>query len=189
MDLEYVNFLSSKSKNRIKSLYIKSFPKEERYPFWVLSLCARGKNTEFYAIYENKELIGMEYILKYENTVYLFYLAINKRYRGRGYGSKILKDLIKRYEGKIVILCIERPDKDCENIKSKRKEFYIKNDFYSTNKIIEYNGVEFEVLCTNNDFIVKEEHLENLYKQMTAYILGGSLIDKIFNIHKLRFIE
>ena len=189
MNLKYVNFFSSKNKNKIKSLYIKSFPKEERHPFWVLKLCARGKNIEFNAIYENKELIGMEYILKYENTVYLFYFAIDNRHRDKGHGSQVLKDLIKRYKDKIVILCIEKTDKNCEDIKLKRKEFYIRNNFYSTNKIIEYNGVEFEVLCTNNDFIINKECLENLYKQMTISILGGPLIDKIFGIHNVCFIE
>lgn len=180
MNLKYISFFQVKVKNKISIHRI--FSKKERYSFWVLKLCARSKNVEFNAIYENEELIGMEYILKHENTIYLFYLAVNNQYKGRGYGSQVLKDLIKRYKEKVIILCTEKPDRNCKDIKSRRKEFYIKNNFYSTDTIIKYMGVEFEVLCTSNNFVIKEKLLKNLYKQMTISILGGPLIDKIFSI-------
>ena len=34
MKLNYVDF--SKYKDKVESLYLESFPKEERFPFWIL---------------------------------------------------------------------------------------------------------------------------------------------------------
>lgn len=188
MNLRYIDFFQNESKKEIKKMYKSAFPKEERYPFCIVKQCARSSNVEFNAIYDENRLIGMEYILKYGDTIYLFYLAINKNYRNNGYGSQVLKDLIKRNKEKIIILCIDRPNNE-EKIKLKRKEFYLKNNFYSTNKFTEDNGVQYEILCSNKAFEVTKEVLENLYRQMTLPVIGNFLLEKILHVYYVNFIE
>ena len=115
----------------ILSFLFNSFNKLERFPFWILKKCAKENNIEFNAILNNSTIIGIEYVVKYNNVAYLMYLAIDKTKRNNGYGSKVLLDLSKKY--KTIILSIERAYNNIKDEKLHRKEFYLRNGFYSTN--------------------------------------------------------
>lgn len=187
MNLKYIDYFASEHKNEIKKVYMNSFPKNERFPFWILKRCSKEKNVVFNVILEGDKLIGMEYIINCENYAYLMYLAVDKNQRENGYGSKILDDLTKKYE--TIILSIERPDKDSNDNSKKRKKFYLKNGFYETNKFIEDNGVQYEILCTNKDYTITKEKLEERYTKMTDSTLMKWLISKLFNVYNICFIK
>lgn len=109
MNLTHIDYFKSGHRNEAKNLYINSFPKDERFPFWILKSCAKEENVEFNAILDDNKAVGIEYIVKYENAAYLMYIAVDENQRGKGYGSKILEDLIEQYKN--IVLIIERPDK------------------------------------------------------------------------------
>lgn len=171
----------------IKKIYINSFYKDERFPFWILKHCSKEKNVTFNAILDNDKIIGMEYIINYENIAYLMYLAIDENQRKKGYGSKILKDLIEKY--KTIILSIERPKRDLNNNKQIRKNFYLRNGFFETNKFIKDNGVEYEILCTNKNYCVTKEDLQKRYTKMTNSATMKYLIGRLFNVYNIYFIK
>lgn len=187
MSLKYVNYFTSKHKKKTKEIYFNSFPKDERFPFWLLKRCAKEENVLFNAIVDDNKLIGMEYIIKCGNSVYLMYLAVDKKQRESGYGSKILEDLTKKYE--TVILSIERPNKNLNDIKTKRKEFYLRNGFYETNKFIEDNGIQYEILCTNKNYVITKEKLTERYTKMTESVIMQMVIRKLFNVYNICFIK
>lgn len=60
---------------------------------------------------------------------------------------KVLSDLSKKY--KTIILSIERAYNNIKDEKLHRKEFYLRNGFYSTNICLYDNGVEYEILTNN----------------------------------------
>lgn len=91
MNLKYIDYFVSEHKNEIKKLYMNSFPKDERFLFWILKRCSKEKNVVFNVILEDNKLIGMEYIIKYENISYLMYLAVDKSQR----------DKVKRFKTRI----------------------------------------------------------------------------------------
>lgn len=179
MNLKYIDYFVSEHKNEIKKLYMNSFPKDERFPFWILKHCSKEKNVVFNVILEGNKLIGMEYIIKYENISYLMYLAVDKSQRGKGYGSQILKDLNQEYS--TIILSIEKTNKDLKDDKQKRKDFYLRNRFNETNKFIKDNEVEYEVLCTNKGYDITEKMLKKRYDKMTNSFMIKYIIGKIFN--------
>lgn len=189
MDLKYIDYFTSEHKKEIKNIYLNSFLKDERFPFWILTHCSKEKNVVFNVISDDSNVIGMEYIINYhdENVAYLMYLAIEKDLRGKGYGSKILKDLVEKY--KTIILSIERTDQNFYSNKEKRKNFYLKNGFYETNKFIQDNGIEYEILCTNKNYCITKENLEKRYTKMTNSAIMKYLIGKIFNVYDSDFIE
>lgn len=187
MNLKYIDYFASEHKKQIKDIYVNSFPKDERFPFWILKNCSKEKNVLFNVILDNNKVIGMEYIINYENTAYLMYLAIDENQRGKGYGSKILEDLIKKYE--TIILSIERPNEDLDDNREMRKKFYLRNGFFETNKFIQDNSIEYEILCTNKDYDITKEDLEKRYIKMTSSTIMKFLIGRIFNVYNICFIE
>ena len=184
MNLTYIDYYKSSYKNNMKKLYINSVIKEERFPFWILKSCIKNKNIHFNAILENKSFIGIYYLVNCDNSVYLMYLAIEKDKRGKKYGSKVLKNLIKKY--KTIFLSIEKNNSIESN---KRKQFYLKNGFYETNKFYIDNGVSYEVLCTAKNYKITEDVLKKRYSNMTNSKIIKFLISKIFNTNNITFIN
>ncbi len=187
MKLEYIEYFKSKHKSEIKKLYIKSFPKSERFPFWILKQCSKQENVSFNAILDDDKLIGMQYIITYENMTYLMYFAIEENRRRNGYGSKVLEDLMKKYE--TIILSIERIKEDLRGNKERRKSFYIRNGFIETNKFIKDAGIEYEMLCTNKNYNITKEDLEKRYTKMTDSKIMKYIIGKMFNVYNINFIN
>jgi len=120
---------------KARNLYINAFPEYERLLFWLLVYKSKKKNSDFYAIYDDSEYIGLLYLTFYKDIVYIFYLAIDPLHQSKGYGSKILQYLRKIYQDKRLLLNIEEVDSSADNYEQrfKRKRFYEKNGFRNTN--------------------------------------------------------
>ena len=105
MSLKYINNIEYS--NEIEELYLNSFPKEERFPFWILEECSKENNSDLYGIIDNDKLIGMCYLVNCSNAYYLMYLAVEPNLRNQNYGSRILMDLKEKY--KVLFLSIDSP--------------------------------------------------------------------------------
>lgn len=128
----------------IKQLYLSAFPKFERLDFHTIKNLEL-KNSELYAFFDNSEFIGFSYLIAYKNVIYIVYLAVKEECRSNGYGSKIISLISNIYAKKSLILCAETPKK-MGDIKSKRINFYIKNNFYVSDLQTEYLSSKFNVL-------------------------------------------
>lgn len=107
-NLKIVNI--PKYTKEIKNLYKEAFPRNERIPIRILQLLTRKNKAKIYGIFDGGEFIGLLYNVYYKDIVLILYLAINNKFRGKGYGSKVL-DLIKqKYSKNRIILNIEQID-------------------------------------------------------------------------------
>lgn len=111
-----------------KRLYKKAFPAKERAPFWILMNKNRPPVTDFWAFHDKNQYVGFTYIVKYQELVYIFYLAMETDKRGRGYGTKAIEALKTHYAGKRIFLALETLDKTADNYEQrvKRHAFYKK---------------------------------------------------------------
>ena len=119
----------------------------------------------------------MYYIVNCCNAYYLMYLAVEPSLRNKSYGSKILIDLKEKY--KILFLSIDIP---IDDISTSRKNFYLRNGFYETNKFYDDTGVTYEVLCTNDEYEITSDIMKMRYTNMTNNFKLLETISNTFNV-------
>ncbi len=175
MILKYIN--DGKYIKEIEELYLKSFPKDERFPFWVLQECSKENNSDLFAIVDKNMMIGMCYIVKCESAYYLMYLAVKPSLRNKNYGSEILKALKEKY--KLLFLSIDEPT---DSMSLKRKNFYLRNGFYDTRKFYYDTGVNYEILCTDEKYEITDDIMKMRYTRMTNNSKIFNDISGIFNV-------
>lgn len=160
MNFKYISY--PEYKENIKTLYFEAFPKNERFPFWILKHSIKKGKAILNSIVDNNRVIGMEYIVDCDDSFYLMYFAINKELRNNNYGTKALEDLNEKY--KTVFLSIEKPK---DELSQRRKNFYLRNGFYETKKYCTEAGVDYEILCNNKNYNITEEIHKKRYDNMT----------------------
>ena len=170
-EISFINIKKNKEYSaKVKKLYKEAFLKKERMPFCLLKFLQGKGNAEFCAIHEENKFIGLIYNIFYKDIVCVYFFAIDKELRGQNYGSLVLKKLKDKYKENRIILYIQELDKNSSNYiqRQKRKEFYIKNEFYEANYSIREFGHNYEVLIYNKDnqIIEKYELLELLQNFM-----------------------
>lgn len=182
MNLSYIEYNKCKDKKKVKKIYIESFNKNERFPFWLLKKCSKEDNILFNVIYDENVIIGFQYVINFDNISYLMYFAIDKKNRNKGYGSELLKQLSSK--NKNILLSIEKPSNRYD-ITHKRKQFYLRNGFKSINKFIIDNDVEYELLCNNEKIEVNEKIMKKRYTCMTSSKFIRYIISKLFNVNNI----
>lgn len=181
----------SQGQSQIKEIYETSFPKNEKFPFWVLKQCAKENNVRLDSIIDHNtnKIIGMNFLISYDDIVYLMYVAIDKKYRNKGFGSLVLRDLILRQADTSILLCIEKPSIcDKEDIKARRKDFYLRNGFYETGYFIKDSGVDYEFLSSSKERIITGNDLKKRYSCMTRNPLMKFIIKNLFD-NNINFID
>lgn len=153
--------------NDIKELAVEAFPPEEYLAPDKLIEMSKEENFDFYLIEDDNKFIGFVVIQTYKNLSYLFFLAIAKEYRSKGYGGKTLKLIRETYPNKIQVVDFEMVDVNSINYNQrvKRREFYLKNGYQKTGFFLSYLGVDYEVFCSCNGTFDEET-----FKELMAHI-------------------
>ena len=151
-----MKIIKDRSYKKIKDLYRKAFPKEERAPFFVLK--SRDNRADCWSIYDNENWIGFAYVIVYKNLAYLFYFAIDENQRGKEYGSRTIQLLKEEYKDKKLFLAIEPLDENANNYdqRVKRHGFYIKNGLKDLPYKIKEDSVVYSIMGT--EVVYKDEY-------------------------------
>lgn len=157
---------------------MRDFPAAERMPYSRYKRAIKNKIMRTYSFYINKARYGYITTIEEEGVVFIGYLAIEKDYRGKGYGSKMLNELYEYFKDKkYIIIEADSPEgiknENELNIINKRKKFYFKNSFEEIDNI-DYRiyGVRYDLLVyklnykeiTNKDAI---EITKKMYSKIT----------------------
>lgn len=153
--------------NEINDLAVEAFPPEEYLAPNKLLEMSKEEYFDFYYIEDNNKFIGFAVIQTYKNLSYLFFLAIVKEYRSKGYGGKALKLIKETYPNKIQVVDFEMVDINSTNYpqRIKRRKFYLKNGYRETGFFLSYLGVDYEVFCGLNDSFD-----EDSFKELMTHI-------------------
>lgn len=138
----------------VEALAKEAFPPEEYLaPSKLIEMSADGE-VDFWALYDDDTFVGFTVISLYEDMCYLFFLAISPQYRSQGYGGKTLRLLDELYSDKQQVVDFEMIDESAPNNAQRitRKAFYMRNGYKETGKFIFYLGVDYEIMCKQDNF-------------------------------------
>jgi len=107
--------------NQVWEIYQYSFPAyEKRTPEHQVT-AFKSNIYHMDAYIEEGRVIGFIGYWIFPDYAYIEHYAMSREMRGKGYGSKILKDFLQRMEGKIVVLEI---DPVVDEVSTRRLHFY-----------------------------------------------------------------
>lgn len=143
---------------QINILAKEAFPIEEYLAPEKLVKMAESDDFDFLALTENEMFVGFMVVQTYKSLAYLFFLAIDSNSRSKGYGSKAIETLKEIYSDKKQVVDFEMIDETSNNNRQriKRKEFYLRNGYKETGLFLSYFGVDYEVMCMDEDFSVND---------------------------------
>lgn len=161
----------------VERIYNEAFPDNERAPIKMLTKRARQGKADFLGIYDGEKIVGMCYVVCCRDLAYLFYIAVEKSLRGKGFGTEAIAALLEKYRGKRFFLALEQLDKTADNYtqRVKRHEFYKSCGLHDLPFKLKEGSVTFSAMgaksSTDNSgesFTVKPGE----YKELTDRYLG-----------------
>jgi GNAT superfamily N-acetyltransferase len=154
MELTVRQFIRAKDKGRIRDTYIASFPKSERMPFGLMVALAFLWNTRFFAFYEGDTFCGLIYMATIGKQSFIMFFAVPEELRSKGYGAKILEKVQSMYPKNKIIVSIEPCEVDTaeREIRTRRRNFYVRNGYARTSYMMRLAGEDQEILIKNGTF-------------------------------------
>ncbi len=139
---------------QVERLAKEAFPPEEYLAPDELIQMARQGQADFLALYDDSDFVGFVVVTLYEKLSYLFFLAIEPALRSRGYGGQVLQLLEQRWPDRQQVVDFEMIDPAAPNNAQRitRKAFYLRHGYLETGKYLSYLGVDYEILCKQQDF-------------------------------------
>lgn len=133
---------------KIKRLYETAFPDGEQIPWDDLMRLVGEMPLDFTAYYDDEEFIGFTIVYPRKAFNWYWYFAVCEELRGKGYGQKILSQLIEHYKGHTSVLDMESPTQVCDNQnqRKRRHNFYLRNGFRDTNVYRSYNDITMTIM-------------------------------------------
>lgn len=147
----------TKNLDEIRRLYSRAFPRNERRPFKSLIADPRGR-AEAVALYDGAQFCGFACLRNGADISHITYFAIEESLRDRGYGSMALRALHEYKGDRRIIVDVERETEAAANndLRRRRKQFYLRNGYQQTVIRYRWQGEDYEILsCGGN--ITEEE--------------------------------
>lgn len=160
------------------------FPEDELKPLaQILSMVNEGTCT-FYALRQNEEVLSYFSVCQKGQGLLVDYLAVNKKYRGQGIGTRTLDFLKSISDNKYIIIECEDEEKaeDESNkiTRLRRIAFYERAGFKRSGVSSNLFGVDYIILTHPNN--ISKHKVKELYSAVYLKMLGQSMYDKFMKI-------
>ena len=133
---------------KIKQLYETAFPEDEQIPWEDLMRLVGEMPLDFTAYYDGEAFIGFTIVYPRKSFNWFWYFAVREELRGKGYGQRILSQLLDNYEDQPFVLDMGSTTQVCDNLeeRGKRQAFYLRNGFRDTNVYRTYNDITITIM-------------------------------------------
>ncbi|MBQ6802585.1 MAG: GNAT family N-acetyltransferase [Oscillospiraceae bacterium] len=155
----------SKDLKKIEKLYIEAFPENERFSFSKMIKNESG-SYETFGFYKDENFCGFAILLNSKDISHILYIATLPELRGSGLGTKALAALRRIKKDMRIIVDIERELLDCEEneLRRRRKNFYLRNGYEETDIRYRWQEESYEILSSGG--IVTKEDFGNFWKNL-----------------------
>jgi GNAT superfamily N-acetyltransferase len=146
--------LSSARLELLEAINTNAFPDSQRIALHeYFPLVVEGL-VELKGLLEGDDVVGFYVLIPDEEIRFLSFLAIDQAYRSRGYGSEAIRLICQDDKSRPLTVCIEPIDENSTNNleRVRRKNFYLRNGFFTTGHKQLLNDHYYDVLCSSNDF-------------------------------------
>lgn len=169
MNISNIPSVDKQQWKAVKRLYLEAFPKPERKPFFILKRSVQKGRAQLLTAAESVALLGFVMVIPHGGTVMVDYLAVDDKNRSRGTGSRIIREVLRRFPGKKLVLLIEKPDEAAQNSRQRtaRRNFYLKNGFTSSGIFITGRSGSMEVMNYGGTVSLPE------YLELQRHALGN----------------
>ena len=136
---------------RLRLLYREAFPRCERKPFSIIKAMSERGKTDLWYFEDDGEFAGLCATINGSDAILIDYLAVAKRRRGTGVGTRMLRSLLEHYKDFGVFLEIEKLNPEAKNNdeRIRRREFYLKAGLEPMGTYVKLFGVDMELLGKN----------------------------------------
>ncbi len=100
-----------------------SFPPNELIPLWILRLFTIRRDVRFRAFYDDDQFIGTVYTCEDDKNFFILYLAVDPKFRSKGYGGMIVDHAYVLADGRNITLDVESMDPNADNIEERKRRF------------------------------------------------------------------
>jgi GNAT superfamily N-acetyltransferase len=137
-----------------RALYEEAFPEIERCSFESLMACTRSGKADFFVYRDGGENVGFCVVLLPGNYAYGLFAAINRDSWNKGYGSQLVREVIRSYPDRAVVLDIEPVDETADNYEERRRRlhFFEKNGFHDTGYEMRDESGPYRILSNAEGF-------------------------------------
>ena len=147
----------SRDLGKINNLYIDAFPDNERFSFSRMIKNENG-HYETFGFYKDEAFCGFAILLNSGDISHILYIATLPELRGNGLGAKALAALSRIKKGCRIIVDIERDLPDCEEneLRRRRKNFYLRNGYEETEIRYRWQDESYEIL-SQGGYVTRED--------------------------------
>ena len=155
----------SKDLGKIKKLYEEAFPENERFSFSMMIKNESG-SYETFGFYKDEVFCGFAIVLNSLDISHIIYFATLPEMRGKGLGAKALAAMGRIEAGRRIIVDIEREVPECEEneIRRRRKNFYLRNGYSETEVRYRWQDEAYEILVFGGK--LSKEDFGNFWKAL-----------------------
>ena len=155
----------SKDLGKIKKLYEEAFPENERFSFGMMIKNESG-SYETFGFYKDGVFCGFAIVLNSLDISHIIYFATLPEMRGKGLGAKALAAMGRIEAGRRIIVDIERKVPGCEEneIRRRRKNFYLRNGYSETEVRYRWQDEAYEILVFGGK--LSKEDFGNFWKAL-----------------------
>lgn len=161
-------------RRKVRALYHRAFPAEERLPWWLLRLNSMRRDIDLTAWMDGDRFCGFTSSATVEGLHFLLFFAVAEDCRSQGRGSAILQAIQTRHPA--VVLNIELLDPAAPNYpdRLRRFAFYRRNGFHDAHYHVWEVGGKFRVLST--DPVLDVPRYKEVFRKLTLGLWDVKLL-------------
>lgn len=134
----------------------------------MVEMCKTHEGSYALGVYDDGNPIGIVNFQEFDRFIYLIYFAVNNKIRSKGYGSRIVRDMIARFSDKDIIGFgeIENKNEDKSAQNTARRKFYERNGIRYSDYSYWENNERFAIM-TSGDFEAVPSHIRTMLDEMS----------------------